>query len=341
VKLTADKINQQLSKGLSPIYFISGEDPLLAGEVADAIRAEARRQGYDERESHSADAKFDWTSLRAGLDNLSLFASRKIVEIRLTTGKPGREGGAAIVELVANPPPDTLFIITAPKVDAKTKWVKTLESDAVWIAIRTLTPEQLPGWLAGRMRAAGLSFDEAALEILAARVEGNLLAAQQEINKLVLLVEGQQITAEVVRQSVADGARFDVFQLADAAVGQDAPRAIRILYGLQKEGVAPALTLWALAREVNQLVSLWSRVEQGTPLGRAMNEARILNNRQPILSKALSSHDERSVRRLAAKAGLTDRIVKGGSPGQPWNALLELVLCLAQPRQAKLAGYEA
>jgi DNA polymerase-3 subunit delta len=340
VKLTADKINQQLSKGLSPIYFISGEDPLLAGEVADAIRAEARRQGYDERESHSADAKFDWVSLRAGLDNLSLFASRKIVEIRITTGKPGREGGAAIVELVANPPPDTLFIITAPKVDAKTKWVKTLESDAVWIAIRALPPEQLPGWLAGRMRTAGLSFDEDALEILAARVEGNLLAAQQEINKLVLLAEGQQITADVVRQSVADGARFDVFQLADAAVGQDAPRAIRILYGLQNEGIAPALTLWALAREASQLVSIWTKVEQGTPLGRAMSEARIWNTRQPLLSRALSNHDERSVRRLAAKAGLTDRIVKGASPGQPWNALLELVLCLAQPRQAKLAGYE-
>lgn len=341
MKLTADKITQQLSKGLSPIYFISGEDPLLAGEVTDAIRAEARRQGYDERESHSADAKFDWGSLRAGLDNLSLFASRKIVEIRLTTGKPGREGGAAIVELVANPPPDTLFILTAPKVDAKTKWVKTLEKEAVWVAIRALAPEQLPRWLAGRMRAAGLSFTEDALEMLAARVEGNLLAAQQEINKLALLADGQQVTADSVRQSVADGARFDVFQLADAAVGQDASRAVRILYGLQKEGVAPALTLWALAREANQLVSLWSKVDQGTPPGRAMNEARIWNTRQPLLSKALSRHDERSVRRLAAKAGLTDRIVKGASPGQPWNALLELVLCLAQPQQTLLAGYEA
>jgi DNA polymerase-3 subunit delta len=340
VKLTANKINQQLSKGLSPIYFISGEDPLLAGEVSDAIRTEARSQGYDEREAHSADAKFNWVSLRAGLDNLSLFASRKIVEIRLTTGKPGREGGAAIVELVADPPPDTLFIITAPKVDAKAKWVKTLEKDAVWVAIRALLPEQLPAWLTGRMKAAGLSFDQEAIEILAARVEGNLLAAQQEISKLALLAKGQQITAEVVRQSVADGARFDVFQLADAAVGQDATRAIRILYGLRKEGIAPALTLWALAREASLLVSLWSKVEQGTSPGQAMNEARVWNNRQALLSKALRNHDERSVRRLAAKMGLTDRIVKGASPGQPWNALLELLLCLAQPQQAKLAGYE-
>ncbi|MCP4002437.1 MAG: DNA polymerase III subunit delta [Gammaproteobacteria bacterium] len=340
MKLTANKINQQLSKGLSPIYFISGEDPLLAGEVADAIRVQARRQGYDERESHSADAKFDWQSLRAGLDNLSLFASRKIVEIRLTTGKPGREGGAAIVELVADPPADTLFIITAPKADAKAKWVKTLEKDAVWVAIRMLTPEQLPGWLANRMQAAGLSFDQEAIEILAARVEGNLLAAQQEISKLVLLADGQQVTAEIVQQSVADGARFDVFQLADAAVGQDVTRAIRILYGLRKEGIAPALTLWALAREASLLVSLWSRVQQGASPGQAMNEARVWNARQALLSKALHNHDERSVRRLAAKMGLTDRIVKGASPGQPWNALLELLLCLAQPQQVRLAGYE-
>lgn len=343
MKLTADKINAQLSKGLSPIYFISGDDPLLAGEVTDAIRAEARRQGYDERESHSADARFDWSGLRAGLDNLSLFASRKIVEIRLLTGKPGREGGAAIVELIANPPPDTLFIFTSPQIDkrtASTKWVQALERDAIWVAIRSLTPDQLPGWLADRMRAAGLSFDKEALEIMAARVEGNLLAAQQEISKLALLSKGQQVTAEVVQLSVADGARFDVFQLADAAVGQDVARAIRILYGLRKEGVAPALTLWALVREAKLLVSLWTRVEQGTPPGRAMGEARVWRSRQPIFSKALSNHDERSVRRLVAKAGLTDRIVKGASPGQPWNALLELVLCLAQPHQVRLAGYE-
>lgn len=344
MKLTADKINAQLSKCLSPIYFISGDDPLLVSEVADAVRAEARRQGYDERETHSADARFDWVGLRAGLDNLSLFASRKIVEIQLMTGKPGREGGAAIVELVANPPPDTLFIITSPQIDKRTasaKWAQALERDAIWVVIRALTPAQLPGWLAGRMRTAGLSFDEEAIEILAARVEGNLLAAQQEISKLVLLAEGQQVTAEVVQRSVANGARFDVYKLADAAVGQDAARAIRILYGLRKEGIAPALTLWALVREVNLLVTLWSRVEQGTPPGRAMGEVRVWRNRQPLLSKALHNHDERSVRRLVAKAGLTDRIVKGASPGQPWNALLELVLCLAQPRQVRLAGYEA
>ena len=222
MKLTANKLQAQLSKGLSPIYFVSGDDPLLCGEVTDAIRAAAREQGYEERESHSADARFDWSGLRAGLDNLSLFAARKIVEVRLTTGKPGREGGAAIVELVADPPPDTLFIISSPKLDsrtAKTKWAQTLEREAVWVNVAALAPEQLPGWLAGRMRAAGLDFDDDAVEVLAARTEGNLLAAKQEIDKLVLLDEGR-VTGEIMRESVADGARFDVTLSRDALIAR-------------------------------------------------------------------------------------------------------------------------
>lgn len=344
MKLTPDKLKAQLSKGLSPVYFVSGDDPLICGEAIDAIRAAARKEGFEERESHSADARFDWTGLLSGLDNLSLFASRKIVEVRLTTGKPGREGGAALVELVANPPPDTLFIISAPKLDgsaARTKWAKTLEKDAVWVIVYPLDPENLPRWLAGRMKQAGLSFNAEAVELLAARVEGNLLAAQQEINKLVLLADGREVTGDLVRQVVADGARYDVFQLADAAMAQDTARAVRILNGLRREGVAPALTMWALAREASLLANIWARVQQGTPVGRAMQEARVFNSRQDTVSRAVSQHTERSVRRMTTKAGLTDRIVKGASPGQPWNAMLELVLAIAQPNKSTLAGYEA
>jgi len=344
VKLTADKLASQVAKGLAPIYFVCGDEPLLVGETIDAIRAAARQQGYDERESYSADARFDWAALRAGLNNMSLFASRKIVEIRLTTGKPGQKGGAAITELVAAPPPDTLFILSAPQIDKRTassKWAQALERNAVWVGIRPLATEQLPAWIGQRMAAAGLTCDDAALEILADRVEGNLLAAQQEISKLALLADGKRITSEFVSQSVADGARFDVYQLADAALSQDVSRAVRILYGLRSEGVAPALTLWALVREVNALISVWARVEQGVPAGRAMNEARIWRARQPLLSRALKNHTEASVRRLAASAGVADRIVKGARLGQPWNALLELVLLIARPGRPALAGYEA
>jgi DNA polymerase-3 subunit delta len=237
-----------------------------------------------------------------------------------------------------------LFIISAPRLDsatAKAKWAKTLATDGVYVDVRSPTAAQLPAWLRKRLQAEGLSCDAEALELLALRVEGNLLAAQQEISKIALLADGKLITAEIVQQSVADGARFDVFQLADAAIGQNVSRAVRILYGLRREGIAPTLTLWALSREVSVLISLWTRVAQGTPPGRAMNEARVWTSKQPLLSRALKNHDESSIRRLAAKAGLTDRIVKGASHGLPWNALLELVLLIAEPRRSMLAGYEA
>ncbi len=310
----------------------------------DTIRAAARDQGFTERDTHVADARFDWQALRGGLDNLSLFAERKIVEVRLATGTPGREGSKAIIEYLNDPLPDTVLLISAPKVDKRTanaKWAKALDQQAVWVTVYPVPPERLQDWLGTRLRSAGLSFDAAALEALASRVEGNLLAAQQEISKLALLVPDMNVTADSISQSVADGARFDVFQLADAAVGQDVARAIRVLYGLRKEGVAAPLVLWALAREVNSLVAVWAKVDQGTPVGRAFQELRVWRSRQPLLTKALRSHNENSIRKLILRTGLTDRIVKGASPGQPWGALLELVLHMASPQQAVLNGYAA
>jgi DNA polymerase-3 subunit delta len=345
VRISADKLTARLGKDLAPVWFVSGDEPLLVGEAVDLIRAEARRQAYDERESYSADARFDWDELIRAQDNLSLFASRKIVEIRLPTGKPGQAGSAAIVALLNNLPPDVLFIIIAPHLDKATaagKWAQALQKQAIWVDVPQVAPEHLSVWIGRRMRAAGLQYDADAVELMAMRVEGNLLAAQQEISKLALLADGQRITADIVRQSVADGARFDVFQLADAAVGQDAARAIRILYGLRNEGVAPALTVWALVREINTLVAIWTRVDQGSSPGSAMNDARVWRNRQPLFAKALRNHDESSIRRLLATASAADKIVKGARPGVPWNTLLELVMLLARSdrsRQAGPAGY--
>lgn len=346
VKLPADKITKALAKELAPVYFITGDEALLVGEAMDAVRAAARKQGYTERETYAADARFDWQSLRAGLDNLSLFSERKIIEVNLTTGTPGREGSKAIVEYLADPPEDTLLIISAPKLDkrsATTKWAKTLEAKGVWVTVYSVPPDRLPAWLAQRVRAAGLEFDQEAIEALAARVEGNLLAAQQEISKLALLAqdgeETRQITAEMVCRSTADGARFDVYQLADAAIGQDAARAIRVLYGLRKEGVAAPLVMWALAREVNTLLSVWVRVDQGESPGRAMQSLRVWQSRQSMLMRALRNHSEPTLRDLAARSSRTDRIVKGAGAGRPWDALLELLLHLASPQRPLLNGF--
>jgi len=334
VKLPADKLASQLGKGLASVYFVTGKEPLLVGEAIDKIRSAARQQGYDERDAYTAEARFDWKGTLAGLDNLSLFASRKIVEVRLPTGKPGQQGAAALTDLVSNPPPDTLFILSAPYLDKRTtssKWAKALQADGVWVTVPEVYANQLPGWIAARLKAAGLTFDREIVDVLASRVEGNLLAAQQEINKLALLADDGRVTEEVVRQSVADGSRFDVYQLADAALAQDFARAARVLLGLRREGVAAPLVLWAIAREVNVLVSLWASIDQGTPAAKAMTDARIWRNKQSVYGRALQSHNEASIRKMVECAGRTDRVVKGAASGQPWNALLELAGAVACP----------
>jgi DNA polymerase-3 subunit delta len=339
VNLTPANIAANLNKRLAPAYFVYGDEPLLIEETLDLIRASARKQGFDERESHVvSDTRFNWDRLQSGLGNLSLFAARKIVEVRLVTGKPGTEGSAAIVELLENLDPDILWIFSAPKLDkatAASKWVKALQAKAACVEARAVPPARLPEWIGQRMQAAGLSCDAEAIQILADRVEGNLLAAQQEISKLALLTQGRHVSADAVRQSVADGARFDVFQLVDAALAQDAPRAIRVLHGLRQEGVAPVLTLWALVREINSLVAVWVRLDQGMPLGRAMNDAGVWRTRQDLVARALRGRNEAGIRQLLAAAANADLVIKGVRRGLPWNTLLELVLLLARPKQAK------
>lgn len=335
MNLNPTNLGAQLARSLAPAYFVYGDEPLLVDESLDQIRAAARRQGFDERESHVvSDTRFNWVRLQSGLNNLSLFSMRKIVEVRLVTGKPGVEGSAAIIEVLDNLSPDMLWIFSAPKLDrstASSKWVKALQGKAVCVEVRPLPPERLPVWIGQRMQAAGLTCDAEAIQILADRVEGNLLAAQQEISKLVLLSQGRRVSADLVRQSTADGARFDVFQLADAALARDVPRAVRILNGLRQEGIAPVLTLWALVREINALVAVWIRMDQGTPLSRAMNDAGVWRVRQDLVARALRGRSEPGIRRLLAGAARADLVVKGARPGLPWNTLLELVLLIARP----------
>jgi DNA polymerase-3 subunit delta len=341
VKLTADKIASHLKKGLAPVYFITGDESLLVGETMDAIRAAARDQGYTERETHAADARFDWSNVRNGLDNLSLFAEKKLVEVQLATASPGREGAKALVAWLHDSPPDTVLVVQAPKVDKRgssTKWVQAIQTDGVWVTVYSVPPERLAGWLRQRFAQAGLDCEPGAAEALAARTEGNLLAAQQEISKLALLLPDKKVTAEVVVKGVTDGARFDVFQLGDAVLGQDLGRSLRVFYGLRREGTPPPLVLWALAREVSTLVSLWTQLDQGEAPGRAMQSLRVWQSRQGLYQRALRAHDANSMQALARRCALTDRIVKGAHPGKPWEALLELVLLIASPQRPALAG---
>jgi DNA polymerase-3 subunit delta len=332
VNITADQLSVNLSKKLESVYIVTGDEPLLVGEAVDAIRAVAREAGYTEREVYVSERGFDWKSLAAGMDNLSLFSTQRLVEIRIPTGKPGKEGGAALTELVDRLPPDTLILVILPKLDKRalsSKWVTSLSNAGVMVTVKPVTTEKLPAWLAGTLRKHGLTFDDDVVALLAERLEGNLLAAQQEIGKLALLASDGYVSLETVQKSVSDGTRFDVFQLADAAIGQQAARAARILQGLRREGTAAPLVLWALLREVTTLVSLWARVSQGESSTQAMNSMRIWRNRQPMIGRALARMDATSIRLLLDQACAADRIVKGARLGQPWNVLMDLTMTLA------------
>jgi len=332
VKLNPSQLSSHLSSGVAPVYLISGDEPLLVDETRDAIRASAGEQGIVDREVHVAERSFNWDEFAAGLQNLSLFATHRLVELRLPTGKPGDKGARFLTAVAGEPIPDTVLVVITPGLDsrtAKSKWASSLARDAVWIALRAPGAAALPKWIAGRLHAAGLKGDSEALELLAARVEGNLLAAKQEIDKLVLLAENGRVTIETVRAAVADGARFDVFQLTDAALAGDRSRAARILNGLHREGIAAPLVMWSLAREIGLVVDVVYRMNGGSSAARAMTDAGVWRSRQSLVGRAVRALDLKSARRLLVGACHADRIVKGARQGQAWNALLELTLALA------------
>jgi len=332
VKLNSQQLGQHLSSGIAPVYLVSGDEPLMVDEALDAIRSAAVQQGYTERQMHVAERGFDWAELQASLQNLSLFATRRLVELRLPTGKPGDKGARFLNALTDNPSTDTIVIIITPMLDsktAKTKWASTLARKGVWVVLRAPDSAALPRWIAGRLKQAGLVTDSEALELLAARVEGNLLAAKQEIDKLMLLARESRVTVDTVRASVADGARFDVFQLTDAALAGDSARAARILYSLEREGVAAPLVLWSLVREISLVTDVIYRLSSGLSVAKALSEAGVWRSRQNLIGRAARSRDIGSAHKLVAQACNADLIVKGARRGQPWNTLLDLTLALA------------
>jgi DNA polymerase-3 subunit delta len=330
VKLNPQQLSAHLASGVRSLYLVSGDEPLLVTETLDAIRQAARDQGYADRESYIAERGFDWDGFEAGLKNFSLFASQRLVEVRLPTGKPGDKGARKIITLAGEDNPDTLLIFVTPTLDrtmSRTKWATTLAKAAVSIDHRAPDRHNLAAWISSRLKKAGLQCDDDALELLASRVEGNLLAAKQEIDKLQLMAGTERITLDMMRRSVTDGARYDVFQLADAAVSGDTRRAARIVHGLEREGVPAPLVLWSLAREIGLLAGVVYGRQRGLSAGRAMAEAGVWRSREGLMGRAIRTMDVSAVDSLVAQACLTDRIVKGA--GQSWNALMDLTLALA------------
>ncbi len=341
MKLKPEKLIEQLGgpaaaaagRPLAPVYLISGDEPLLVNEVVDALRAAALRRGCEERESHVVERGFSWEQVTGSLRNLSLFSAGKLVEIRLTTATPGDEGSRQMREIAGRAADGNTVVIVTPALKSKiasSAWVTALTAAGVWAETRVPGLGELPDWIARRFRAAALSCDPEGLELLAGRVEGNLLAAQQEIHKLALLYPaGTSLTAAEIRAAVGDGARYDVFQLGDAALAGDLERAVRVLGGLREEGTAAALVLWSLMREALVLVDAGVRASRDSTPQRAVQGAGVWQSRTDLYVRALRNHKAGGLRRLLRMAGRADQIVKGQRSGEPWNALLELTMALA------------
>lgn len=332
MKLTSDSLAPQLAQRLLPVYLVSGDEPLLAGEAADAIRARARAAGFTEREVHFIERAGDWEQVRGSAANLSLFGSRRVLEIRLTSPKPGAAGNAALPALLEAHDSDTLFLIQAPRLDRDAQsadWVRAVEAHGAWVQIWPVDSERLVGWLGARARTLGLEANDEALELLASRTEGNLLAAHQELAKLALLAAGGTVTAESVHASVADSARFDVFQLGEAVLAGETTRALRMLAGLRAEGTEATLALWALTKALRDV---WNAHAGGG------GKAPAWQRQSAALAKAARRAPRLSFRDLVQRAGRADRMIKGRLTGNAWDemALLAAELC-AQPPLSRLA----
>jgi DNA polymerase III subunit delta len=331
LKLAAEQLPAALARGVAPVYLVSGDEPLTVGECADAIRAAARAAGYAERRVFFIERGFNWDELRHETQALSLFAERRLMELRMPSGKPDK-GAELLKDLAERPPPDVVCLIVAGKLDGKTAdapWVRAIEQHGVLVRIWPVTAATLPGWLAARARALGLKLEPAAAQLILDRVEGNLLAAKQELDVLGLLAGGAPIGAELVMRAVGDSARYDVFQLGEAAAAGDARRALHVLTGLRNEGVEPTLILWALVRELRGLFQARERDRLGSRSpGSGWNLAAKPSPR------ALGRLKKMPLARLLREAGRTDRIIKGLAPGDAWSAVTALAGEMAGALQA-------
>lgn len=335
MRLRPEQLQAHLTKSLAPVYLISGDEPLQLQEAADAIRTAARTQGFSERQVLHVESSFDWGVLAAEANALSLFAERKIIDLRLPSAKPGDKGSKALVEYTARPPEDNLLLITAGKLEREqqnSKWFKAIDGCGVVVQVWPLEHKALPGWIQSRLATRGLSATPEAVALLAERVEGNMLAAAQEVEKLAMLYGEGQLDVEAVRGAVADSSRYDVFELSDAALAGDATRCARILEGLHGEGDEPVLILWALVREIRTLALISAAQANGTPLDALFSEHRIWDKRKPLFRAALGRHPARRWQQLLRRAARADRVCKGMEQGSAWDELLQLSLLMAGTR---------
>jgi len=312
-----------LERALAPAYLICGDEPLQLGDAAMAVRDAAHARGFEERELLEQDAGFDWGRLAVSADALSLFCSRKLIELRLNTARVGREGSEAIRAYCRRPAEDNLLLILAPGMERKNlqaKWVQDIDRIGIVLQVRQIEGPRLVDWIEQRLREHGLHPGPGVAGLLAEHVEGNLLAAAQEVEKLRLLYGKGDIDRDRLAGAISDSARYDLFDLTDAALNADRARVHRILNGLAAEGTAPALVLWALARELRMLAAVSHGAQQGRTAA-ALRKQAVWESRQARVLSALKRLTTTHLQDLVARCASADRQIKGLATGNPWQTL--------------------
>jgi DNA polymerase III subunit delta len=344
VQVRAEQLPALLQRGLKPLYLVYGDEPLLAQEAGDLIRASARAAGFDERKVFNVSgAHFDWSSLFGASQALSLFAQRQLIEIRIPSGKPGKDGSEALQRYVQHLSDDVLTLVQCPRLDGqqtKSAWFSALDGAGLAVRVEPVARAALPGWIAQRLARQGqqvMAGDEGqrTLAFFADCVEGNLLAAHQEIQKLALLHPAGELSFEMVEAAVLDVARYDVFKLGEAVLAGRVARALRMLDGLRAEGESPVLVHWTLAEDIRALKRVHEALAEGRPLPLALREARVWGQREKLFERALPLLGPLTLQQLVQAASLCDGLVKGlkhpGWPADPWDGLRRLTLMLLQP----------
>ncbi|MGK0442166.1 MAG: DNA polymerase-3 subunit delta [Pseudohongiellaceae bacterium] len=328
MKIKPEQLQQQLKKQLLPVYILHGDEPLLVQECADTLRKACKAQGFGDRDIIHVENNFNGEELYAANQAMSLFAERKIIELRMPTGKPGAAGSKAIVDYLANPSPDNVLLIICGKVESASqrgKWFKTIESAGVSVQVWPVGARDLPRWIEQRLNSKGLQANRQALELLSEKVEGNLLAAAQEVHKLQLYTEGELITVDTVMAAVADSARYNVFGLIDSCLEGDARSALKMLQGLKAEGSQVFTLLPLFNRELRTLYACAQQVGDGHGIDRVLQNQRIWDSRKHVTKLALTKLSIKRIAELIKLANDIDQSAKGMSKANSWDLLEQLI----------------
>jgi DNA polymerase-3 subunit delta len=328
--LNANRWTQQLkADALQPVYLLTGEEMLVL-EASDALRARARELGYSEREVISVESGFDWDDLARAAAGMSLFARQRLLDLRLPTGKPGREGSKALVAYCADPPPDTVLLVTCMTWSKKHEgaWSRAIDKAGVHVVFWPPRANEMPAWIGARMARHGIQADADAVALLAERVEGNLLAAAQEVDKLVMLHEGGRLDATTMESLVADSARFDIFRLTDAAFAGDTARALRVIRGLEAEGEELIPMMGWLASQLQ--IAL--RLSMAADFSAQARAEHLWQSREQLFRQALRRAPRGHWQQCLKHAARIDRMCKGREQGDPWREAQRLMAMIADPR---------